>query len=262
VIIAYSNGVNPPTEYIFKTTVPAGALPTNSGDAATFTLAGIHLTASAGADSGGFFTGLTATTSDARTYTVSFTDGNGSSVSVAVQNNAYDNARLGSFTIRVRGAYQSQETRMREVPDSDGQFPTPDGGVGVKIHFGPGNDAAEDYYYIKLADCTASALGLAAIEIKTQDGAQRALKAIDAAIVKKDQARAYLGAMQNRLENTVSNLTVQSENLSASESRISDADIAVEMTRFVKNQILTQAAVAMLAQANSLPRIVLQLLSG
>ena len=77
---------------------------------------------------------------------------------------------------------------------------------------------------------------------------------------KKTKARAYYGAMQNRLENTVSNLTIQAENLQAAESRISDVDVATEMTQFVRNQILTQSAVAMLGQANSMPQMAMQLI--
>lgn len=99
-----------------------------------------------------------------------------------------------------------------------------------------------------------------AIGIGTQEKAQLALPRIGDAIVKKDQIRANLGSMQNRLENTVSNLTIQSENLQASESRISDTDVATEMTQFVRNQILTQSAVAMLSQANSLPQMAMQLI--
>ena len=76
----------------------------------------------------------------------------------------------------------------------------------------------------------------------------------------KDKIRAHLGAMQNRLENTVTNLTVQSENLQAAESRIRDVDVATEMTNFVRNQVLTQSAVAMLSQANSMPQMALQLI--
>ncbi|TVQ99226.1 MAG: flagellin, partial [Desulfovibrionales bacterium] len=71
-----------------------------------------------------------------------------------------------------------------------------------------------------------------------------------------------LGAMQNRLANTITNLSIQAENLMAAESRVSDADIALEMTTFVRNQILTQSAVAMLAQANSLPRMAMQVIQG
>ncbi|MBQ7607982.1 MAG: flagellin, partial [Desulfovibrionaceae bacterium] len=117
----------------------------------------------------------------------------------------------------------------------------------MKIHFGTGNDSSEDYYYIQIGTSTASALGLGnsakaehnGHNISTQEAAQKALVAIDRAIVSKDKIRAHLGALQNRLENTISNLTTQAENLQASESRISDVDVATEMTNFVRNQILT-----------------------
>ena len=100
------------------------------------------------------------------------------------------------------------------------------------------------------------------ISIKTQEKAQQALGRIDNAIVKKDNVRAHLGAMQNRLENTVTNLSIQAENLQAAESRISDVDVATEMTQFVRNQILTQSAVAMLGQANSYPHMLMGLING
>ncbi|MBM4285211.1 MAG: flagellin, partial [Deltaproteobacteria bacterium] len=137
-------------------------------------------------------------------------------------------------------------------------------------HFGTGNSSAEDYYYIKINDATASALGVgtgmgterAGYTISTQSAAQVALGALDSAIETKDNIRANLGALANRLANTVTNLTIQAENLQAAESRISDVDVATEMTEFVRNQILTQAAVAMLAQANTLPQLALQLIAG
>ena len=100
------------------------------------------------------------------------------------------------------------------------------------------------------------------ISISTQALAQRALNRLDNAIVRKDQIRAHLGATQNRLENTVTNLNVQAENLQAAESRISDVDVATEMTAFVRNQVLTQSATSMLAQANAFPHMLLQLLQG
>ncbi|RQD56829.1 MAG: flagellin, partial [Desulfonatronovibrio sp. MSAO_Bac4] len=100
------------------------------------------------------------------------------------------------------------------------------------------------------------------LSISTQELAQRTLETIDKAIIHKDKIRASLGAMQNRMENTITNLTIQSENLQMSESRISDADIASEMTEFVRHQIVSQGAVSMLAQANSLPRMALQLMQG
>ncbi len=137
----------------------------------------------------------------------------------------------------------------------------------LKVHFGPSNQSAEDYYYIQIGCVTASALGLghgsnldAGNNISTQENAQLALDAINAAIVSKDTIRAHLGATQNRLENTISNLEIQAENLQAAESRIRDVDVATEMTTFVKNQILTQSAVSMLAQANQMPQLAQQLI--
>ncbi len=135
--------------------------------------------------------------------------------------------------------------------------------AGLKIHFGPDNSSMEDYYYIRGADMTASGLGLYNVRhISTQSLAQAALEIITNAIEKKDAFRAFLGAMQNRLEATITNLSIQAENLQAAESRIRDIDVAWEMTEFVRNQILTQSGVAMLAQANAIPQLALQLLSA
>ncbi len=138
----------------------------------------------------------------------------------------------------------------------------------VKVHFGSGNDCSEDYYYIKIGIATASALGLgnqaestsAGFAVSTQSLAQHALDGINNAIISKDKIRAHLGALQNRLENTVSNLQIQAENINAAESQISDVDVATEMTEFVRAQVLSQAGVAMLSQANSLPQMALQLI--
>ena len=94
----------------------------------------------------------------------------------------------------------------------------------------------------------------------TQEAAQRSLVAIDNAIVSKDRIRAHLGALQNRLENTITNLNVQAESLQAAESRISDVDVAEEMTVFVRNQVLMHSASAILTQANAFPHMILQLL--
>ena len=99
-------------------------------------------------------------------------------------------------------------------------------------------------------------------DIRTQEDAQLALDAINNAIVEKDKIRAHIGALQNRLENTITNLNVQAENLQAAESRIRDVDVATEMTEFTRQQVLTQSAVAMLSQANSLPQMAMQLIGG
>jgi flagellin len=97
-------------------------------------------------------------------------------------------------------------------------------------------------------------------DIRTQSAAQLALGALDAAISRKDIRRAELGAFANRLENSITNLEIQAENLQAAESRISDVDVALEMTEFTRNNIMAQAATAMLAQANALPQLALTLL--
>lgn len=97
-------------------------------------------------------------------------------------------------------------------------------------------------------------------EVRTQSTAQEALDALTDAITKKDKIRADLGAMQNRLENTMTNLEIQAENLQAAESRISDVDVAKEMTEFTKNNVLAQAATSMLAQANSMSQLALTLI--
>ena len=138
----------------------------------------------------------------------------------------------------------------------------------IRIHFGTGNDSSKDYYDLTIGSASADALGIgssaqgAGANIDTQSAAQAALAALNTAIVSKDNIRATLGAMQNRLSATVSNLTIQAENLQAAESRISDVDVSLEMTNFVRSQILTQSAVAMLTQANSLPRLALSLIGG
>lgn len=100
------------------------------------------------------------------------------------------------------------------------------------------------------------------LSVLTQEQAQTSLVKLHDAIIEKDKIRANLGAMQNRLENTISNLQIQAENLQSAESRISDADVSQEMTEFVREQILTQAATAMLTQANSLPKMALQIIGG
>lgn len=99
-----------------------------------------------------------------------------------------------------------------------------------------------------------------AVDVSTVEKAEAAITLFDDAIQRVSSERSRLGSVQNRLEYTVDNLTVMSENLTSAESRIRDLDMALEMTNFTKNNILTQAAQSMLAQANQLPQGVLQLL--
>ncbi len=103
---------------------------------------------------------------------------------------------------------------------------------------------------------------LSSVDISTAEGAQDALAVIDAALAQVNTIRADLGAIQNRFASTVANLTTSAENISAARSRIQDADFAKETANLTRVQILQQAGIAMLAQANALPNQVLTLLRG
>lgn len=104
--------------------------------------------------------------------------------------------------------------------------------------------------------------GSGALDLSTQGGAQDALTALDTAISTVSTARANLGAQQNRLEHTISSLSVTLENLTSSESRIRDTDVAEETSKMVSAQILSQAGTSVLSQANQVPQSVLSLLKG
>jgi len=109
-------------------------------------------------------------------------------------------------------------------------------------------------------DMRSAALGVAGLRVGLQSQANIAMRVIDGAIQRVSTQRSDLGAFQNRLDHTINNLGTSAENLTAAESRIRDVDMAQEMMEFTKNNILSQAAQAMLAQANQLPQGVLQLL--
>jgi flagellin len=122
------------------------------------------------------------------------------------------------------------------------------------------NGSADQQVTLNVGDMSSKGLNISNISVATQDGANDAIALIDNAINTVSGTRADLGALQNRLEHTVNNLGVTNENLTAAESRIRDVDMAKEMMEYTKNNILSQAAQAMLAQANQQPQGVLQLL--
>lgn len=131
------------------------------------------------------------------------------------------------------------------------------------FHIGANMDQRTQVF---IGTMTAAALGLRNVgteeimSLETSDNANRAIGTIDEALKKINKQRADLGAYQNRLEKTVTGLDVGAENLQASESRIRDTDMAKEMVDFTKNQVLTQAGTAMIAQANQTSQNVLSLL--
>ena len=132
-------------------------------------------------------------------------------------------------------------------------------GRGLTLQVG---DTADDFQKVELniKDMSTEGLGIADITIGTIDDATAAIAKIKEAINTVSAQRGDLGAVQNRLEHTINNLGVQAENITAAESRIRDTDMAEEMMAYTKNNILVQAAQAMLAQANQVPQGILQLL--
>lgn len=139
------------------------------------------------------------------------------------------------------------------------------GGTALTFHIGANKD---QNVTLNIAKMNAEKLGVGSgdsktgtgIKVDTQNDANTAIEEINKAIKTVATERSNLGAMQNRLEHTINNLSTSAENLTAAESRIRDVDMAKEMMAFTKNNILAQAAQAMLAQANQLPQGVLQLL--
>ena len=111
-----------------------------------------------------------------------------------------------------------------------------------------------------IATMSTTQLGIAGLAISTAASASAAIASLDAAIRSVNTTRSDVGAIQNRLEQTISRLNLTSENTQAAESRIRDADMASEMIEYTKRQILSQSGTAMLAQANQAPQNVLQLL--
>jgi flagellin len=128
---------------------------------------------------------------------------------------------------------------------------------GVLYHIGANKDQNVN---LKFNDMRSDALGLGGIQMSNQEDANTAIKTIDAALENVSTERAKFGAMQNRLEHTINNLRVSGENLQAAESRIRDTDMASEMVKLNKDKIISQSGTAMLAQANTTPQNVLQLL--
>ncbi|MBN2313669.1 MAG: flagellin [Sedimentisphaerales bacterium] len=127
----------------------------------------------------------------------------------------------------------------------------------VSIQFGT---ATTDKIDITGNDLSSSALGLSTASISSAASARDALLTVSTAITTKDAARAAFGYKMNRVESTIAVINNQVENLTAAESRISDVDVATEMANITKTQVLAQAGVSMLSQANMMPRLALSLL--
>ena len=132
-------------------------------------------------------------------------------------------------------------------------------GAGITLQIGANEGQTMSF---SIDDMSARALGVDGnkVDLSTQAGAQKATDTIDAAIKKVSAQRGRMGAIQNRLEHTISNLDTAAENTQTAESRIRDTDMAEEMVEYSKNNILAQAGQSMLAQANQSTQGVLSLL--
>jgi flagellin len=132
--------------------------------------------------------------------------------------------------------------------------------TSLTFQVGIRNVAANDRISVSTADATASTLGVAGLDLSTQTGAQNALATIDAALNNVSNVRSGFGAVGNRLQSVVSTIQTASENLSAANSRIRDVDVANETSKMASEQVLMQANVSVLSQANQSSQLALKLL--
>jgi len=157
---------------------------------------------------------------------------------------------------------KSEIQRIAEVTTFNGRDLLNGTGGVIDIQVGTHNDPFEDRisFNASAANAGLEALGLVAENVATKEAAQASIAVADRAIVSVNAIRANFGAMQNRLQSTVSNLAIADENLSAANSRIRDADIAAESSELIRNNILMQAGISVLAQANNMSQVALKLL--
>ena len=176
-----------------------------------------------------------------------------------------EQAATGSYSAAQRTIMENEFDEMRQEIDRVAGATTFNGikmldnSASVSIHFGK---LTTDNISITGSNITSASSGLNITGLTISDvaSAKNALVTLDSAISTKDTARAKFGYKMNRLEGTISVLNIQAENLQAAESRVSDVDVATEMAEMTRNQVLAQAGISMLAQANTMPQMALTLL--
>ncbi|AHI04807.1 flagellin [Bdellovibrio bacteriovorus W] len=157
---------------------------------------------------------------------------------------------------------KSEIQRITEATEFNGYELLNGTGGMIDIQVGVNNDAFRDRISFNsgAANASLAALGLTAEGVGTKDGAQKSLSTIDGALTSVNAIRANFGALQNRLVSTSNNLLIADENLSAANSRIRDTDVAAETSEMTRNNILLQAGVSVLGQANQSQQLALKLL--
>lgn len=148
----------------------------------------------------------------------------------------------------------AQATEFNGQKLLDGSATTLDFQVGIR------NVAANDRISVTTVDATTATLAIDTLDLSTKAGAQAALSTLDTALQTLSSARATLGAAGNRFTSAVASIQASSESLSAANSRIRDVDVAEETSRMARSQVLMQAGVSVLSQANQMPQVALKLL--
>ncbi len=245
----------------------AGTVRVNNNSPLTLTTTLLDAQAATGAKVSGAYmiirTNVSAATFAAADYQIIGPDGNASTtftISSSVQITASTTITGETSTISVGGTGINDNMNVGDsITLVFGKFEAASSSLGNSVMGQIGANSGQTAF-ISMGDMRSAALGVDTINIGTKLGAAVAIETVQGALEKVSSQRSSLGAMQNRLEHTIKNVDTASENLQASESRIRDVDMAKEMMTFTKNNILTQAAQAMLAQANQAPQGVLQLL--
>jgi len=166
-----------------------------------------------------------------------------------------------------RGYIQTENTaliteidRIANAAEYNGQALLNSTAAVLTFQIGIRNVAANDRLSVTTVDATAATLGVNTVDMTTQAGAQAALATIDAGIASVSLARATFGAAGNRLTSVIQSIQASSESLSAANSRIRDVDVAEETSKMARTQVMMQAGVSVLSQANQAPQIALKLL--
>jgi flagellin len=166
-----------------------------------------------------------------------------------------------------RGYIQTETTqlvteidRIAQATEFNGTSLLNSTGTSLTFQIGIRNVTANDRISVSTADTTASTLGVSGLSLATQTSAQSALATIDAAINTVSSSRSTFGAIGNRLNSVITTIQTSAENLSAANSRIRDVDVAEETSKMSRTQVLLQAGVSVLSQANQQPQIALKLL--
>ena len=194
------------------------------------------------------------TGSDAQAKITSSADGFSSTATVSTKGNVITVTDINGFEMK----FEAQQGAADLAEDNSADVKVLDAGpLDLQIGANEGQ-----FMEIRIQNLSPQALGIDKINLSTSDGAQKAITVVDNAINMISSVRSKLGAYQNRLEHTVANLSVAAENMTASLSRIQDADMAAEMSEYTQKNVISQAGIAMLAQANQRPQQILQLLQG